>query len=254
MKNSIGLVMGAALLLTSCGTYTATGAIVGGEFGHVVGSAIGGISGGWRGAHQGSLLGTVGGVIAGAAVGAAIDNAQQRKYESPANYNDYDDRVCEDCEYNDYSYDDRIDFDQNPVRSSSAGVPRHARAVSANSLPAIELRNARIYDSDNNGVLTRGEQCTVVFEIMNNGSTTVYDIMPLVEDVTGNKHVKVSPNLRVESIAPHHGIRYTASILADNSLKDGEIIVRVGVAHGLRKITSLSQTYTVPTRKKAPMR
>ena len=243
------LLMGASLMMASCGTYTSTGAVVGGEFGHVVGSAIGGISGGWRGAHTGSLIGTLGGMIAGAAVGAAVDNAQNRAYDDRS----YDDggtysqrrQNYEQRSYDQGSYDDRIEME--PQSASTSVTPNEGFSIK----PLIELRNARIYDSNNDGVLTRGEQCTVVFEIMNNGTSTVYDISPIVEDVTGNKHVKVSPNLLVESIAPHHGVRYTATILADNSLKDGEIVVRLGVVQGRHEIASQSQRYTIPTRKKS---
>lgn len=242
------LLLGASLVMASCGTYTTTGAVVGGEFGHVVGSAIGGISGGWRGAHTGSLIGTLGGVIAGAAVGAAVDNAQNRTYEERG----YDDgayrqhrHTYEQRSYDQAPYDDRIEMEPQSATTSVA------RSEGFSIKPLIELRNARIYDSNNDGVLSRGEQCTVVFEIMNNGTSTIYDISPIVEDVTGNKHVKVSPNLLVESIAPHRGVRYTATILADNSLKDGEIVVRLGVAQGKHEITSQSQRYTIPTRKKS---
>ncbi len=254
MKQAIIICVGAALLYSSCSSYTASGAMVGGNFGHIIGSAVGGISGGWRGQHVGSLIGTVGGVIAGAAVGAAVEQSQQRAYE----------RAQQREGVYQGQADDRIDFDgavNEPGtydRSSQTGYPgggNQQRSISAEALsrkPAIEVRNARIYDSNNDGVLTRSEQCTVVFEIMNNTSSVIYDVQPFVEDVTGNKHVKVSPNLHVESIAPHQGIRYTASIKADNHLKDGEIVVRLGVVHGMKEVASQAQQYTVPTRKRAP--
>ena len=79
----------------------------------------------------------------------------------------------------------------------------------------------------------------------------VYDVCPLVEDVTGNKHVKVSPNLQIECIAPRQGVRYTATILADRKLKDGEIRVLVGVLQGGREVTSQTRQFTVPTAKQA---
>jgi hypothetical protein len=85
---------------------------------------------------------------------------------------------------------------------------------------------------------------------VNTSSVTAFDVRPLVEDATGNKHVNISPNLRVESIAPHQGIRYTATVLADGRLKDGEIIIRIGIAQGDREITSQTQEFRVPTAKK----
>ncbi len=260
MKKIIVGIVGAAVVLSSCGSATATGAYMGGEFGHVIGSAIGGINGGWRGHHMGSLIGTVGGVVAGAAVGAAVDAAQQRRYE----------RAMEQRGYDGYDPtmqgDDRITFDPGtpsyPDESAAQGsihigshpsapvTTQSVRAADLGKRPPIEIRNAHVIDATHDGVLTRGEECTVTFEIMNNTSSPVFDIYPLVSDVTGNKHVCVSPNLRVESISPYQGVRYTATILADKRLKDGEIVIRVSVAQRDTEITSQMQEFTLPTRKK----
>ena len=46
MKKPLILLFSSALLLSSCGTYTGSGAYVGGSFGSILGSAIGGIAGG----------------------------------------------------------------------------------------------------------------------------------------------------------------------------------------------------------------
>lgn len=89
----------------------------------------------------------------------------------------------------------------------------------------------------------------MVFEIHNTSDNTVYDVCPFVEDVTGNKHINISPNLKIESIGPRQGVRYTATILADKRLKDGEIMVRVGVAQGGKEVTSQTRQFTVPTAK-----
>ena len=118
------------------------------------------------------------------------------------------------------------------------------------------------YQSDDSGfdpegrgddriVLTRGEECTVMFEIMNTSDHPIYDIQPFVEDATGNKHINISPNLRVESIGPRQGIRYTATILADKRLKDGEILVRIGVVQAGREVKSQTREFSVPTAKNA---
>ena len=233
---------GTALLLSSCSSYTATGAMVGGRFGNVVGSAIGGISGGWRGHELGALIGTVGGAVAGAAIGAAVENAQEAKSNSRDEL-PYDPQM---------RGDDRIDFDPGMSQSQERDDRTFhiGKRQNVGYQPTLELRNATVSDANGDGVLMRGETCTVTFEVMNNSSETVYDIYPLVEDVTGNKHIQVSPNLRIESIAPYRGIRYTATILADSRLKDGEIVIRVGVAKGSREIPSQTQEITVTTRKK----
>ena len=258
-KSVLIIVLGGLVLTSSCSSYTAAGAATGGEFGHVIGSAIGGISGGWRGHHVGSLIGTVGGAVAGAAIGAAIENAQNRPYENAQNYpydgaqnNPYDTGI---------QGDDRIVFDEEPGTYPQDDIAAGNNTPSANDRRSIklsdltrktpiELRKATIIDANHDGASTAGEECTVMFEIMNNTQKSVYNVYPLVEDVTSNKHVKISPNLRVESIAPHQGIRYTATILADKRLKEGEIIVRVGVAVGQDRIDSQTQEFRIPTHKK----
>ena len=81
MKKLLVISVSVMLMLSSCGTYTGSGAATGGYFGSIIGSAIGGITGGWRGSDIGSLVGLAGGAVVGAAIGAAADNAEQQKYE-----------------------------------------------------------------------------------------------------------------------------------------------------------------------------
>lgn len=125
------VLLGGMLTMSSCGTYTGEGALIGAEVGSVVGSLFGGITGGWRGSDVGQLVGMAGGAAVGAAVGAAADQkrnerlqqvdevyqqrkAQQRqginnRNQQPSHSNiQYDNGV----QYNsNVQYDDRIDFD-----------------------------------------------------------------------------------------------------------------------------------------------
>lgn len=218
MKKGIILFLGVLLTMSSCTSNTAGGAYMGGQFGHVIGSAIGGLTGGWRGHHTGALIGTVGGMVAGAAIGSAIDNAEERKYEERTSIQRHE--------------------------------PMDDRVFMTREEPVLEIRHAMITETQRDGVLTRGEECSVIFEIMNTSDNTIYDVRPFVEDATGNKHINISPNLKIESIGPRQGVRYTATILADSRLKDGEIIVRVGVAQGLREVTAQTREFTVPTAKR----
>ena len=218
MKKEFMMMMGVLLIMSSCTSNTAGGAYMGGQFGHVIGSAVGGLTGGWRGHHTGALIGTVGGMVAGAAIGSAIDKAEERKYEERMTHHRHTPEI------------DRVYMDD----------------VVSN----LEIRHAEIFESQRDGVLTRGEECTVVFEIHNTSDNPVYDVCPFVEDATSNKHINISPNLRIESIGPRQAVRYTATILADKKLKDGEIIVRLGVAQGGRTISTQTREFRVPTAKK----
>ena len=81
MKKTFVVIMLSLLTMSSCGTYTADGAMTGGMFGAMIGSAIGGISGGWHGSHVGQIVGMAGGAAVGAAIGAAEEKKQEEKIQ-----------------------------------------------------------------------------------------------------------------------------------------------------------------------------
>lgn len=259
------------MFMSSCGSYEASGAYTGSMFGNMLGSAIGGIAGGWRGHEIGSLIGTVGGAAAGAAIGAAADKSQERKYEARRAEQQRQThaqarvQVQERAQYDGYGqeqYADESGFDPEGRGDDRITIMPEGGSNNGNAYgghlgrgytngPALVIRHAGVFEKERDGVLTRGEKCEVVFEIMNNSDNPVYDVYPLVEETTGNKHIHISPNLRVESIAPHKAIRYTAILLADNKLRDGQIEVKVGVAQGNTVLTSQTRLFAVPTSKRA---
>lgn len=116
--------------------------------------------------------------------------------------------------------------------------------------PLLELRNASFVDASGDGVITAGETCQVVFEIMNHSPQTVYNVLPTVIETTGNKHIHISPSIRVESIAPEKGVRYTATVSADKRLKDGRISIKVAVAQDGNNITSQVKEFDIETRRR----
>ena len=84
MKKSFIVIMLSLLTMSSCGTYTADGAMTGGMFGAMIGSAIGGMSGGWHGSNVGQIVGMAGGAAVGAAIGAAEDKKQEERIQQQA--------------------------------------------------------------------------------------------------------------------------------------------------------------------------
>lgn len=251
MKKNLVIFMSALLLLSSCGTYTGAGAVTGGSFGSIIGSAIGGIAGGYRGSNIGTLIGMAGGAAVGAAVGAAADNAERQRYEEhvaarqqqAAEHARYDRSNQSDSGFDaTNSGDDRLygfgeDF--------SSKVSETTTASSSN----LEIRNPRIVDANRNGVLTRGEEARLVFEIFNVSAKPAYRVMPSVAEITGNRHIRVSENVLVESIMPGRGIRYTAVIKADDRLKDGNAVFKIGVFLDNKEIISQTQEFPIKTSK-----
>ncbi len=237
MKKMFILSLGLLLLMSSCGTYEATGAYTGAQFGSIIGSAIGGISGGWRGHHVGTLVGMAGGAVVGAAIGKAADQQAEQRYEERmqqrAHRYDVDDSGFDP----EGRGDDRIMFD---------GLSSAPPATSAR----LEIVNAQLLDASHDGCLTRGESARVIFEIHNPSSQPVYGVQPSVIEITGNKHIHISENILVECIQPKETIRYTAQVKADNRLKDGEAVIRISVLQSGREISSQSRNFKVVTTKR----
>ena len=277
MKKVMMISVGALLLLSSCGSYAGAGAYTGGSFGSIIGSAIGGIAGGPRGSDIGTLIGMAGGAAVGAAVGAAADNAQQQKYEEYQSSRQQVNRRSSSADSrSDYSsgngYDSRGNGgynngnngngSYNPGNNGNSGHHHNGKPDDRlfgfdehfNSTPemrqSLEIRNARILDATHDGVLTRGEEARMVFEIYNHSAKPVFSVQPAVAEVTGNRHIHISENVLIESIPPRQGIRYTAIIRADKGLKDGRAVISVGVLQGNKEIPSLTQQFTIQTRKR----
>ena len=270
MKKTIIAFSLCALLFSSCGTYTGQGAFVGAQFGTILGSAVGGISGGWRGSDIGTVVGMAGGAAIGAAIGAAADQREADRYDEyrreraarrSGSYGTETPPSIDDSGYDSTnSGDDRVDFDiagpsgEPKTPSAVPQAPAAEKTMSVEDLqrarPSIEVRNVRIVDQREDGVIYAGEQCKVVFEIMNRSGHTLHDVQPLVNELTGNKHLHLSPNLHIESIAPGTGVRYTATILADKRLKEGQAIIRIAVAHHDRELESQTQQFMLMTKRK----
>lgn len=257
MKKLLVISVSTLLVLSSCGTYAGYGAATGGYFGSIIGSAIGGITGGWRGSDIGSLVGLAGGAMVGAAIGAAADEAEQQKYE------DYKaqrqerirnmQRNTPEPEYDNSGFDstnsgdDRLfGFDENfsATEDVKAPAPREIRFTS------LEIRNPRLVDASRDGVLVRGEEARMVFEVFNNSERPAYRVLPTVTEVTGNKHIHISENVMVESIMPGKGIRYTATIKADSRLRDGDAVFRIGVMQGNKDMSSQAREFTIKTSRR----
>lgn len=266
----------ALLLMSSCGTYEASGAATGAHFGSIIGSVIGGISGGWRGSDVGQLVGMAGGAVVGAAIGRAADQraeerAEQRYQQHRQRYLESRDQQVDRYNYGSSDYqgnderlgaemsgfdpsnsgDDRISFDgAGPTGSGVDAAPSSNRFNAAASPQQLEIRNAILVEDGKDGVLRRGEQAKVTFEIYNPSSYPVFNVQPAVGEITRNKHVHVSENILVESIGPRRAIRYTAAVKADHMLRNGQAIIRIGVFQDNKEVPGQSKTFTLQTSRR----
>lgn len=258
MKKMMALAVGATLLLSSCSSYTGAGAYTGAQFGSILGSAIGGISGGPRGSDIGTIVGMAGGAMVGATIGNAADHKARGKMDNdyPSNRGGYDSSNSGYDSSNSgfdstNSGDDRIDFDGGNAATGNYEYKQPsspADNVYTHSAPTMEIRNARFIDADGDDTISRGEMCKVVFEVYNNGLQPVYNVVPTVAEMTGNKHIYISQPISVEKIGAYKGVRYTAMVKADNRLKYGTIKLCCSVLQNGETISKVTE-FNIETRK-----
>ena len=264
MKKVILLMLCSSLVMSSCDTYTGSGAYAGGSIGSILGSAIGGLSGGPRGSDLGTIIGMAGGAVVGAVIGSQADQAQadreaayqQDRVERRSDYpsvtdnpeifdsnNGGDDRLY-DFKGKDYTGDYSA---QQPTISMPTATVEELGARFSYS-PILEIVNARFVDDNEDNCLNRNETCKVIFEIVNQGHEPVYDVVPTVVETTGNKHIFISPSIHVEKISPSSGVRYTAMVKADRKLKDGMARFCVSVIHEGKSISKVNE-FNIPTKR-----
>ena len=255
MKKFIVISLAGAMLLSSCST-TESGASNGAFFGSILGSAIGGITGGYRGSDIGTIVGMAGGAVVGAAIGQASEKEEQRKYDEymrrrndrsgfdPNNGGDQSGFVPNN------GGDDRIVMEEEvPSQTVTLDELKRMEGFNVNINESIHLRHEDFSDANGDGFITPGEECKVSFEIMNNSDVEIFDVIPTVIETTGNKHIHISPTVRIESIRPHQGVRYTATVLADKRLKDGNAVIRVTVTQGRNDIASMAKEFNITCKR-----
>lgn len=226
------------MLLTSCGS-ASEGMVNGAMFGSIIGSAIGGVSGGWRGRDVGTLVGMATGAMAGAAMGAANEQAQEKAYRQGVR----DGRASKDDAYvaqhrrefyqnkenkraNDASgysddaiYDDVVTLDG--VSSAAPTTDNSSTEPAIKFEHAVQIENVRFINDGNTTHIAKGELVKIAFDIRNTTPDVIHDIVPIVNETTGNKRIVISPSTMIENLPGRRALRYTAFVSAQKNLKTG---------------------------------
>jgi len=212
MKNIVCFLV-LAMSLTSCYTTSMQGSpaavSAGASIGGVLGSIVGDRAGGWNGSQFGALVGTV----AGAAIGNAVTTPRQEKVIVEERYPE-----------------------QTPVE------PYYAPT-------GLRITNIRFIDANRNHVIDAEENCKLVFDIVNEGDVSAYNITPVVEEVTAMKHITVSPSAQISYLPQGDRVRYTATIAGGKRLKSGEAIFRVYTTESNGAVSEAHE-FSLPTAKR----
>lgn len=266
------------------------GAILGSAIGGISsgwrGSDIGTVVGMAGGAVAGAAIGSAGEKARQKEYEQRVSRAEERLQRARANrqaaertqQNGYD--TIDDSGFDPtHSGDDRIVFESDENTMANTGMVAEVPEIRADDLyrkplqpaaelsvdqlremhrngqrigqrPAIEVRRVTFTDSDGDGRIGPGEDCKVSFEIMNNTREVIHNLRPFVTDTTANKRIKISQGIQVESIAPGTGIRYTATVSGSRKLKDGTVVLRVGVEHDGSRVSAEDEILTVKTHRR----
>ena len=108
--------------------------------------------------------------------------------------------------------------------------PSRPQPQYSSAIENLRIHNIRFIDANRDHTINSGENCKVIFEIINEGNRTAFNVVPVVVEITGMKRIYISPSVMIEQIKPHEGVKYTASINAGERIKTGEVIIRVAVA------------------------
>lgn len=212
MKKLLLLLM-VAVSMSSCYTTSMKGSpaavAAGSSIGGVLGSIVGDRAGGWRGSQFGALVGTV----AGAAIGNAVTTPRQEKVVVEERY------------------------------------PENAPTEPYYAPSGLRVTNIRFIDDNRNHTIDAGENCKLVFDIVNEGDVSAYNITPIVEEVSGMKHIGISPSAQISYLPQGDKVRYTATIAGGKRLKSGEAVFRVYTTESNGAV-SVTQEFSLPTAKR----
>ena len=202
-------------LLTSCYTTRMQGSpaavSAGASIGGVLGSIVGDRAGGYHGSQFGALIGTV----AGAAIGNAVTTPRQENYTDNG--------------------------DESPYN-------RPSESYYAPS--GLQVTNIRFIDENRNQAIDANEKCKLIFDIVNNGDVAAYNVTPIVEEVSGMKHVLVSPSAQISYMPVGNHIRYTAVIQGEKRLKSGEAVFRVYTSESNGALSDTHE-FSIPTVRRS---
>ncbi|MBO5251434.1 MAG: hypothetical protein J6B31_05495 [Bacteroidaceae bacterium] len=210
MKKLIGLAL-CAMMFTSCYTTSMQGSPAAVSAGASIGGVLGSIVGDRAGGWQGSQFGALVGTVAGAAIGNAITTPRQEK--------------SVEC------------YEEN------------ASVETYYAPSGLRITNIRFIDDNRNQVIDAEENCKLVFDIVNEGEVPAYNVTPIVEEISGMKHLTISPSAQISYMPKGNRIRYTATIAGGKRLKTGEAVFRVYTSESNGALSD-SHEFSLPTARR----
>ena len=203
------LLLSFVLTLSSCYTTSMQGSPAAVSAGASIGGVLGSIVGDRAGGWNGSQFGALVGTVAGAAIGNAVTTPRTEKV------------VVE-------------EIPATPSYYAPSG---------------LRITNIRFIDDNRNHMIDAAENCKLVFDIVNDGDVSAYNITPIIEEVSGLKHIGISPSAQISYLPQGDRVRYTATIAGGKRLKTGEAVFRVYTTESNGAVSEAHE-FTLPTAKR----
>ena len=179
-------------------------------------AGVGDRAGGYNGSQFGALLGTV----TGAAVGNAITTPREETYQVE--------------EYYVKTYPSSSQYEHTSSYEPSSG---------------LRIINLRFIDDNRNHVIDAEEDSKLVVDVVNDGDVPAYNVTPVIEEMSGMKHILISPSAQIAYMPVGNQIRYTATIRGGRKLKTGQAQFRVFATESNGAVTEAHE-FTLPTQKR----
>lgn len=230
-----------AILLSGCSPYGMQGNPAAVQAGAAIGGVLGAIVGDRAGGYNGSQFGALIGTVAGAAIGNAATTPREDSYQVDEYYiksRPSAPRYKNSSRYRgDSRYEDDFRYE---------GQPHDENTPFASGLRIINLR---FIDDNRNHMIDAEEDSKLVFDIVNDGDVPAYNVTPIIEEVSGMKHLLVSSSAQIAYMPVGNQIRYTATIRGGRKLKAGEAQFRVYATESNGAMTEMHE-FSLPTQKR----
>ena len=197
------------MVFTSCYTLSMDGNPAAVSAGASIGGMLGSIVGDRAGGWQGSQFGALVGTVAGAAIGNAATVPRTKMV---------------------------------PIEVSPEMNSYYAPS-------GLRITNIRFIDDNRNHTIDAEENCKLVFDILNEGDVSAYNITPIIEEVSGIKHIGISPSVQISYLPQGDKVRYTTTIVGGKRLKSGEAVFRVYTTESNGAVSDAHE-FALPTQKR----
>lgn len=113
----------------------------------------------------------------------------------------------------------------------------------------LRVTNIRFVDDNHNHAIDAEENCKLIFDIINEGDVSAYNIIPIIEEVSGMKYIGISPSVQISYLPKGDKVRYTATIAGGKRLKSGEAVIRVYTTESNGAVSDVHE-FVLPTQKR----